>query len=631
MTALVKQLRAWQFRELLYSAAVAVGVIAAVATVGIALASATDYCVDLYVDTPIWLRIALAVVQIAVYAGLVLFLFIFVRKNLPSVDVLAGRAEAELPMFDHRLVTSLQLNRPHANTAGMSKELIAKVSDEAEAMAKKHHLANLAKPKRLLWATVLLFVPLVIFGVGFLAFPNTSQALLLRQCLLNVDIPKQVTVENASDAVWPRGDDVILKFRVTGPVSERTKGRVKAWVPGRVDEIAEATYAGQAEDGTAIFIAKFPAFIEDFEFRGYFRDGRMKDPGQMTVVPRPVVAKITAWVQLPKYVDPAGMKRYERIAPEGEVAAHADSSLRIIANFSKPVKEATLVLYGRDAAGESEKVLQRLPMNLAADRKDAEVVFDMPAKPSGYSIETADDYGFANISPPRRGITVTPDVPPRVELLDEVIAAPSFKPPYDDYEIRGAPLTLEGRGAIVGYKARSPLGLSKAYIVYRVNDGDWKALPLATVEADLNEVGPFVPALGVFQKYDEIKAVEFYSIPSNDESEPSGLAAGGRVNFQTSALTKTHPETGKTSKLEIGDRVEFYVAAYDRKPGQQQPAYDRNAPGRSPGVSESRIKQVVTQAQYLEWNSQRLQSQERLKKLEELQRGVFGQKAPNSK
>ena len=70
---------------------------------------------------------------------------------------------------------------------------------------------------------------------------------------------------------------------------------------------------------------------------------------------------------------------------------------------------------------------------------------------------------------------------------------------------------------------------------------------------------------------------------------------------------------------------------YDRKPGPQQPAYDRGAAGRMPGVSESRIKQVVTQAQYLEWNAQKLQSQERLKKLEELQRGVFGQKGPTPK
>ena len=631
MTALVKQLHAWQFRELLYSAAVAVGVIAAVATLGIGIACAIDYCVDLYVDTPKWLRVTLAVVQIAAYAGLAFLLFTVIKKRLPSVDVLAGRAEAELPKFDHRLVTSLQLNRPGAKTAGMSRELIERVTSEAESLAKEHRLASLAKPQRLYWAAGLLMVPLIVFGIALLAFPKTAQALLLRQSLLNIDIPKSVTVESLSKSVWPSGDDVTLKFRVTGPVSERIKGRVKARVPGKLEETVEATYEGPSDDGSAIFAAKLPAFVEDFQFKAYIRDGRMKEPGVMTVVPRPVVAKITAWVQLPVYVDPAGTKRFERIAPEGEVAAHADSSVRISANFSKPVTVATLVLYGRDKEGESEKVLRRIPMTLAADRKDAEVVFDLPAKPSGYSIEAADEFGFANISPPRRGITITPDAPPRVELLDEVLVAGNVKPPYDADEIRGAPINIEGRGAIVGYKVRSPLGLSKAYVVYRINDGEWKALPLANVEADLQKVGPFVPALGVFESYDEYKPVDFYSIPSNDENEPSGLAAGGRVGFQTSALTKTHPETGKTSKLELGDRVEFYVAVYDRKPGPQQPPYDRNAPGRMPGVSESRIKQVVTNGQYFEWNAQRLQSQDRLKKLEEIQRGVFGQKAGNPK
>jgi hypothetical protein len=631
MTALVKQLRAWQFRELAYSAAVAVGVVAAVASLGVAIACAIDYCVDLYVDTPKWLRLGLAAVQLAVYSGLALFLFLFVKKRLPSIDVLAGRAEAELPEFDHRLVTTLQLTRPGAKTAGMSRELIEQVSTEAEAMAKKHTLAALAKPQRLYRAAGLMLVPLVVFGVALLAFPKTAQALLLRQCLIDADIPKSVTIENASPTVWPSGDDVILTFKATGPVTERSKGRVRAWVPGKSEETAEVAYSGTAEDGSTIFTAKLPAFIENFEFRGFLRDGRMKEAGRITVVPRPVVAKVTAWVQLPKYVDPAGMKRFERIAPEGEVVAHADSSVRVRADFSKPVSVATLVIYGREKEGENEKVLQRLPMTLLGDRREAEALFDLPTRPSGYAIEAADEYGFGNISPPRRGISIAPDAPPRVELLDEVLAAGNVKPPYDDYEVRGTPLTMDGRGAILGYKARSPLGVSKAYVVYRVNDGDWKALPLATVEADLEKVGPFVPALGVFESYDEAKPVEFYSIPANDENEPSGLAAGGRVAFQTSALTKTDPNTGKTSKLELGDRVEFYVAAYDRKPGLQQPPYDRNAPGRMPGVSESRIKQVVTQGQYLEWNAQKLQSQERLRKLEELQRGVFGQKPPGSK
>lgn len=633
MPALVKQLHAWQFRELLYSTAVAVGVIAAVATVGIASACAIDYCIDLYRDTPKLVRIALAVLQLAVYGGLALLLFLAVRKYLPSVDVLAGRAEAQLPIFDHRLVTSLQLNRPNAKTAGMSKELIAQVSAEAETMAKQHRLPSLANPKRLAWAAALIALPVLVFGIAFLAIPKTAQALLLRQCLLNVDIPKLVAVENASASVWPSGDEVIVKFHVTGPVTEDTKGRVVAWTASRLEETSEATYVGSDDTGIATYAAKFPGFIEDFQFRGYFRDGRMKEPGTMTIVARPVVSKVTAWVRLPKYVDPAGVKQYERIAPEGEVAAHADSSLRVMANFSKAIAKAELVLYGRKELGATEQEHKRYPMELTADRKEASVVFDMPTGilPSGYAIHTVDEFGFANLSPPRRGITVLPDVPPRVELLDEVMKAPRDPGPLDDYEIRGAPLTMNGQ-ALIGYKARSPLGLSKAYIVYRVNDEDWKALPLATVDADTAKVGAFVPSLGVFDSYDPVQSVEYYPIPSADpESEPAGLAAGGRVNFQTAALTKTNAETGKPSKLELGDRVEFYVAVYDRKPGPQQPAYDRAAGGRQPGVSESRLKQVVTQAQYLEWNAQKLQSIERLKKLEEIQRGVFGQKGPNPK
>ena len=70
---------------------------------------------------------------------------------------------------------------------------------------------------------------------------------------------------------------------------------------------------------------------------------------------------------------------------------------------------------------------------------------------------------------------------------------------------------------------------------------------------------------------------------------------------------------GNESKLEVGDRVEFYVAVYDRNPD----------PNRLPGKSESRIKAVVTIGQLEDWNRQRDQSRERLKQLEEKQRGVF--------
>jgi hypothetical protein len=212
-----------------------------------------------------------------------------------------------------------------------------------------------------------------------------------------------------------------------------------------------------------------------------------------------------------------------------------------------------------------------------------------------------------------------------VELLSEVLTDnPGAANVLDLEEVNGMPLVLGGRVQI-GYRASSPLGLSRAYIIYRVNEGPWSPLPLARVVADEQKVGRFIPEMGVFERYTQDQQVDFYWLPAVDpENEPAGLVAGGRVNFLENALKKMDRQ-GRPTKLELGDRVEFYVAVYDRKPGTRQDPVDRNAPGRPPGTSESRIKTVVSQSQLEDWARQRDQSRERLRRIEEAQRGVFGQ------
>jgi hypothetical protein len=148
--------------------------------------------------------------------------------------------------------------------------------------------------------------------------------------------------------------------------------------------------------------------------------------------------------------------------------------------------------------------------------------------------------------------------------------------------------------------------------MYRVNDGEWTPLPLAKTEADPKKMGKFLPELGVFENSGPFGQVEFYLIPAASPDEPPGLEAGGRYNFQTSALKKRLPN-GEEAMLEVGDRVEFFVEVFDRNP----------APGRPGGKSESRMKTVVTQSQLEEWTRQRDQSRERLRQIEERQRSVF--------
>ena len=156
----------------------------------------------------------------------------------------------------------------------------------------------------------------------------------------------------------------------------------------------------------------------------------------------------------------------------------------------------------------------------------------------------------------------------------------------DEDIIEGLPIPIGGQVPIA-FTCRSPQGVGKAFLRYRVNDrGPWVPLPLKVVDAD-PKWGPFDPNRGTFAMAEYGQQVEFHPVPSPDrDTLPDYLTGGGRFDFQTAELTKV-TEDGKLAKLEVGDRVEFYVEVYDRNP----------APNRPPGRSESRLKEILTPAE----------------------------------
>ena len=499
----------------------------------------------------------------------------------------------------------------------MSPQLIGDLTREAIALAARHDFAKLAETDRLRRAATILAPTAFALLALFVFNPQLVLALVGRQCLLPLDIPRSVAIENVTDELWPSGDSVRLTFRVSGKFTESSVGTAIVQTEGQPAETYELRFASRSEDNTAIFVADYPPSSLPFTFRARLHDGRTRRDGAVQFEPRPVVKELSAWLQLPDYVDPEGKRRYERHQPQGEVTALPGCGLRVAIEASKPLTSASLVMLQRTAAGIEEPLGESIPMLLSNDRLSASVRTPIPPNAVAYRVQVADENRFTNLNPPRRGISLAPDDPPRVNLLPEVLKDPRDPGPIDDYEVTGMPLVLGGRVQI-GYSARSPLGLDRAFIMYRVNDAEsWTPYPLAPTVADLEKTGKFIPELGVFENSGEDGKVDFYRFPSPDiETEPPGLEAGGRYNFETAALNKK--VNGRETKLEVGDRVEFHVAVYDRNPD----------PNRPPGRSESRIKAVVTQSQLEDWNRQRDQSRERLRQLEERQRGVFGGNTP---
>ncbi len=643
MPTLVQALEARRARERLYRLAWGVARCVAVSAVLLAVCCATDWAIDRNRETPFALRVAMTALQVAV-AGYCLNRFVF-KLNVPSLDQLAAQAEALVPAFGHRLVTSLQLNRQSARTDGMSRQLIADVTRDAERLAAGPDFPELADRRRLTNAALVLVpILLVTAGVTAVAFgPVTT--LVGRQLLLPIDIDRAVKLTNATAELWPAGDIVTVIIEVAGDVTEDAVGTLKVTPEGQPAETFALKFAGRS-DAISLFRAELPPASTPMSFRAWLGGGRLRTPGTIRFDSRPVVKEIEASIVLPKYVDPTGQREYVRYQPQGEVYALPDSAVEVRGDFSKPVAAATVVIFRRDDKGK-ESEAARVAVSLTESRDSGGVRFALPARASGYRIECVDDNGFKNLNPPYRGITVAADRPAEVRLLPEVLKDPKEDGPIDDFLVDGMPLRLGGQ-VQVGYYAKSPLGLARAYLAYRVNDGPWAALPLAATTSDEAKVGKFLPELGVFRESGAFGQVEFYPIPAVDPTqEPGGLTAGGRYNFKTSALKKSMKtyDAVKEVDLEVGDTVEIRVVVYDRHPGASQPP---TAPPRQSGSStddatvmapdarrpggwspESRIKQVVSEAKFEAWRQEHYRTRVKLSELEQKQRAVFQEPKPN--
>jgi hypothetical protein len=591
-------------------------------------------------ETPRWLRVGLTGGQLLLAIGLAYVWLIRPWKQTPPIDDLASVAEKAIPEFDHRLVTAVQLNRPEARTEGMSPQLIAAVTREADELTGKHNLLALIDYRRLGYAAAVA-LPVLGLWAGFVAArPELASALLQRQLLLNREIPRTIHLRNVSQEVWPTGSEVEVRFHVTGAYTEDMVGRLRVEPDGQPEDYYDLTFERNLDDGSAYFVAKLPPASSDFDFTARLGNGRSRERGRIRFEAPPTTLEIEAWQILPEYLGTYNGRRYERRndgSARGEVVdALPKSDIRVGAVFSKPVTQARLIPLERDGLDEKPSPLGEARLiGLSDDRTVAEWRFPTTEKMIGYRIELVDDRGFTNAVPIRRNIRMLENRPPTVTFLPESTRHPD----PNDFESQGdprayewgdsMPLTLDGRIMVI-YQARSEQGIyapppppdngplpppdpRQPCIRYRViprgippdaypeairdiqhprDDPENKVfnrLPLKRVVADPKTLGPFIPELGLFQRSwdglvglrraERMKVnVEFYAIPSpNPAYEPGELEAGGRYMFEVAELTKRLPD-GRQAKLELGDTVELYVEVYDKNPDNaHRPGYTKEA------------------------------------------------------
>lgn len=650
-----RQLNRLRRRERLLRLTWAAARVVAILAVVLAIACGIDFVVDLYRDTPRWLRVGLLGVQAALWLTGCAVVLRSLARRLSDTEV-ALWIEEKVPELGHRLISAVQLNQPGAATAGMSPALIAAVTRQAEARAAAADFARIADARRLKWTAQLLAPLALAAAMLFFIWPDTVRTLLARQMLDDRPIPRSLAIETMRDRqVWPVGEEGVLRFRVRGAFAENLRGEVRLDRPEGDSEYHELIFESRDDEDAATFVAHVPPSSRDFAYRAWLKDGRTHEPGEIHFEPRPAVRRQQAWVQLPAYVGlkPSGQP-FEEPQKGGDIVYRlSGSAARVAIETQKPIVRATIEVLGPPHAfaepirpgARAEMVRRSIDLAVQAGGYKAEGTFafqpnirpdvlttlaagwaaggpvslpwaalwlttsgDTLQTETAYRIVVRDEFGLENNDKPRRGIRTAPVDPPEVGLLPETLAR-DVREMTDEDEIEGIPILL-GQRVPLAYECKAVYGLSHARLRYRViardasrenegepGDGEFMPLPLGAPVGQKGEPNP---------KARE----EFFARPADDPDTLGGTEGGGHFDFDTAGIPDGK---GGLLKLREGDRIQFYVEVFGRAD-----------PDGTPGRSAMREKEVVNQKDFWAWIEKKEDHKERIRQLEEKQRGVAG-------
>jgi hypothetical protein len=598
-----------------------------------------DWLIDRDRETPWAIRYGLVILQgiVAVVAGFVFVAWPQLRRLRD--DDLALYVEDKLPAFRHRLITAVQLNRPGAQLGGTSVELVAVVTREAERQASQIAFARLADHRRLARGAALALPMLLLGAVPLSLWPEVSTALLARQTLRDVEVPRTVHLEDVTKAVWPSGDKVKLLYRVTGPnLGADLAGTVRIMPDGQASDRYALEYVKPGESGDAYYATEVPPSTLDFTYSARLADGRTRRPSRIHFVPRPVITNQEAWVRLPEFcgLRPDG-SRFELPQGRGDVVGIPGAGARVAIKVQKPIASAVLEILAPETKEARPSELpgpeictRSVNMALASDGHHAEATFELQPDESGYRIVVADSYGFTNVPPPRRGLRVVAEEPPQVFLLKDSFGVGA------DSDLEGIPVPVGG-SIRIPYVAHGPYGLGGARVLYRaleepksgndeIKPKPWVALPLPEVVPNADS-GPFDPKRGVFQNTGFDQEVPFHAIASPAPETLLGRTLGGGRSFLRTGGLVERDEKGNTVplSLKIGAKIEYCVEVFaDARDAQAAPDPNREYETRRPWArSETRVTEVVTFEQFQAWGRSVADEENRLRKLDSQQRGVF--------
>lgn len=433
---------------------------------------------DWLLDLPRWIRAVLLTIDFLAVAH-VLYHYVY-RPSVdqPDDDAVALMVEVARPIFETRLIASIQLAGSVPD--GTSGVLIDSLVKETEKLSDVSDLDGVIRTGRF-WKSVSAAAMTLALGAGLFGWlGEDAKDLLKRAFLADIPVPRQTRVMvDQLDLRVARGEDVTLRARAEGVIPSLGQLNVK-FESGRAGEFSLEPSAG----GNAVFEKTFTGVQDSFKFIFRLNDGRSRE-GKVTVVPRPAVRSVNCRQVFPKYT---GLETTTRAL--GDLALLAGSELHLDIEPNKAVKSGAIRLYGLPEGAPNEVALR-----LREGNKLAGALSITNLALSGFSVHLMDSDGFTSRDEAIYRVDVLPDRAPQVRIT---------------YPERKEEMVTQRARLPVGFEVTDDFGFSRIEFRFSVEGGPVQSRDLqlpenASVlrnhyEWRLDTIKPAVP-LGSYVEY----------------------------------------------------------------------------------------------------------------------------------
>ncbi len=380
----------------------------------------------------------------------------------PDEEQVGLWVEEREPVFESRLITSIQLGREGALEAGASRSMVGAVVRQAEAMAGPLDFGRVVATDRMM-QMIAGAVLVVLIGLVGLAMGGRDGSDLLKRALLvpGVDVPRKtrVIVSSAEETVVARGDDVTLGAKAVGVIPDEGFVSIK-YESGREQRVEMLPVDAEKDD--SLFARMIPNVQESFTYTVHLYDGRSAKR-KVRAELRPAVAGVEIQQIFPEYTGLSPMNR-----STGDLSILEGSRLAIKIKANKPVRstgEGDLPRnYVQLVGGDLRLPLRSDPSDptqlIAYQGNQQSIpVPKYPQPTTGFSVHLVDEYGLVSKDPAVYRIDLQPDRPPSVRIT---------------YPTRKEELATARASMVIGFDAADDFALGEARIRYTIRGPDEK-------------------------------------------------------------------------------------------------------------------------------------------------------------